>query len=77
MALSRIVLVLIPLSLLGDLHADIKKITDKFFAPGPIAIFVDAFVRGKGTLPVTHGPIRGLPRAWRRNVGEAPQTRPS
>ncbi|KAI8348323.1 hypothetical protein B0O80DRAFT_490033 [Mortierella sp. GBAus27b] len=65
----------IPLS--GDLHADIKRITDKFFAPGPIANFLDAFVRGKGTLPVTHGPIRGLSRAWRRNMGEAPQTRPS
>ncbi|KAI8359578.1 hypothetical protein B0O80DRAFT_233929 [Mortierella sp. GBAus27b] len=64
-----------PLS--GDLYADIKKITDKFFAPGPIANFLDAFVRGKGTLPVTNGPIRGLPRAWRRSMGESPQTRPS
>ncbi|KAF9091892.1 hypothetical protein BGX23_004802, partial [Mortierella sp. AD031] len=30
-------------SLSGDLRADIKKITDKFFAPGPIANFLDAF----------------------------------
>ncbi|KAF9917484.1 hypothetical protein FBU30_000739 [Linnemannia zychae] len=35
-----------PLS--GDLHADIKKITDKFFAPGPIVDFLDAFVKGEG-----------------------------
>ncbi|KAF9979805.1 hypothetical protein BGZ65_005991 [Modicella reniformis] len=62
---------------IGDFYADIKKITDRFFAPGPIASFLDAFVRGKGTLPVTNGLIRGLPRAWRRNMGEAPQTRPS
>ncbi|KAG0365754.1 hypothetical protein BGX24_003978 [Mortierella sp. AD032] len=26
----------------GDLHADIKRITDKFFAPGPIVDFLDA-----------------------------------
>ncbi|KAG9064225.1 hypothetical protein KI688_003413 [Linnemannia hyalina] len=31
----------------GDLHADIKKITDKFFMPGAdIAKFLDAFVKG-------------------------------
>ncbi|KAG0248329.1 hypothetical protein BG011_000187 [Mortierella polycephala] len=37
-----------PLS--GDLRVDIKKITDKFFAPGtPIANFLNAFVRGQGT----------------------------
>ncbi|KAG0339835.1 hypothetical protein BG000_001232 [Podila horticola] len=46
-----------PLS--GDLHADIKKITDKFFAPGPITTFLNAFVRGEGALPVTTGTIRG------------------
>ncbi|KAF9924400.1 hypothetical protein BGZ67_009274 [Mortierella alpina] len=56
-----------PLS--GDLHVDIKKIMDKFFAPGPIANFLDAYVRGEGALPVTTGPIRGLPRAWRRGFG--------
>ncbi|KAF9090917.1 hypothetical protein BGX27_002117 [Mortierella sp. AM989] len=64
--------------LTGDLHADIKTITEKFFAPGSdIAKFLDAFVKGKGQLPVTTGSIRGLPRAWRRNMGEAPETRPS
>ncbi|KAF9924655.1 hypothetical protein BGZ67_009152, partial [Mortierella alpina] len=64
-----------PLS--GDLHVDIKKITDKFFAPGPITNFLDAFVRGEGALPVTTGPIRGLPRAWRRNYGKPSESRPS
>ncbi|KAI1294265.1 hypothetical protein EDD11_008201, partial [Mortierella claussenii] len=53
-----------PLS--GDLHTDIKKITDRFFAPGPVVNFLDAFVKGEGTLPITSGSIRGLPRAWRR-----------
>ena len=62
---------------LGDLHVDIKKITDKFFAPGPIANFLEAFVRGEGALPVTTGPIRGLPRAWRRNYGKPSESRPS
>ncbi|KAF9984705.1 hypothetical protein BGZ65_012828 [Modicella reniformis] len=64
-----------PLS--GDLHADIKSITDKFFAPGPAADFLDAFVRGDRKLPVTEGSIRGLPRAWRRALGHPPKTRPS
>ncbi|KAG0355130.1 hypothetical protein BGZ54_001285 [Gamsiella multidivaricata] len=61
----------------GDLHADIKRITDKFFAPGPIVAFLDAFVKGEGALPITSGPIRGLPRAWRRGFGKAPESRPS
>ncbi|KAF9129862.1 hypothetical protein BGX30_013728 [Mortierella sp. GBA39] len=56
----------------GDLHADIKRITDKFFAPGSdIVKFLNAFVRDKVTLPVTTGPIQGLPRAWRRGFGIA------
>ncbi|KAF8923765.1 hypothetical protein BGZ58_002576 [Dissophora ornata] len=60
---------------LGDLRVDIKKITDKFFAPGtPVANFLHSFVRGHGTLPVTTGTIRGLPRAWRRAFGKALET---
>ncbi|KAG9319358.1 hypothetical protein KVV02_006291 [Mortierella alpina] len=59
----------------SDLHVDIK--VDKFFAPGPIANFLDAFVRGEGALPVTTGPIRGLPKAWRRNYGKPGESRPS
>ncbi|KAK3812540.1 MAG: hypothetical protein J3R72DRAFT_498661 [Linnemannia gamsii] len=42
-----------------------------------VANFLDSFVRGEGSLPVTTGPIRGLPRAWRRGFGKAPETRPS
>ncbi|KAK3806217.1 MAG: LOW QUALITY PROTEIN: hypothetical protein J3R72DRAFT_481266 [Linnemannia gamsii] len=64
-----------PLS--SDLHADIKRITDKFFAPGPIVDFLDSFVMGEGALPITSGPIRGLPRAWRRSFGKPADTRPS
>jgi len=62
---------------IGDLNTDIKKITDKFFAPRPITNFLDAFVKGESSLPATSEPIRGLPRAWRRNMGVAPITRPS
>ncbi|KAI8355057.1 hypothetical protein B0O80DRAFT_52621 [Mortierella sp. GBAus27b] len=64
-----------PLS--GDLHTDIKRITDKFFAPGPIANFLDAFVKGEGSLPTTSGSIHGLPRAWRRKLTTPSETRPS
>ncbi|KAF9536754.1 hypothetical protein EC957_009801 [Mortierella hygrophila] len=64
-----------PLS--GDLHADIKRIADKFFAPGPIANFLGTFVKGQGALPTTSGSIRGLPRAWRRGFGKPPENRPS
>ncbi|KAF9079315.1 hypothetical protein BGX23_004397, partial [Mortierella sp. AD031] len=61
-----------------DLHADVKKVTDRFFTPGSdITNFLDAFVRGEVTLPVTTGPIRGLPRAWRRGFGKPPENRPS
>ncbi|KAF8926898.1 hypothetical protein BGZ47_002487 [Haplosporangium gracile] len=64
-----------PLS--GDLHRDIKKITDKYFASGPITNFLDAFVKGEEALPTTSGSIRGLPRAWRRGFGHPAETRPS
>ncbi|KAF9583039.1 hypothetical protein BGW38_010369 [Lunasporangiospora selenospora] len=62
---------------LGDLHADIKTITEKSFAPGPIASFLDGFVKGDGHLPMTEEPIRGLPRAWRCGFRIAPDNRPS
>ncbi|KAF9325098.1 hypothetical protein BG006_011392 [Podila minutissima] len=64
-----------PLS--GDLHADIKRITDRFFASGPIVDFLGAFVRGEKKLPVTERSVRGLPKAWRRTFGHPPDTRPS
>ncbi|KAG9064270.1 hypothetical protein KI688_003458 [Linnemannia hyalina] len=61
----------------GKLRVDIKRITDEFFAPGPIADFLVEYVKGEGRLPTTSGPIRGLPRAWRRTFGKPPETRPS
>ena len=46
----------------GNLHADITKFTDKFFALGSdVADFLNAFVKGEGALPITSAPIRGLP----------------
>ncbi|KAG0346222.1 hypothetical protein BGZ54_005290, partial [Gamsiella multidivaricata] len=60
-----------------DLHTNIKRITDKFFAPGPVVDFLGAFVKGEGALPITSGSIRGLPRAWRRGFGIALENRPS
>ena len=62
---------------LGGLRVDIKKVTDEFFAPGPITNFLDAFVKGEGVLPITFGSIHGLPRAWLRGFGKPPETRPS
>ncbi|KAG0206419.1 hypothetical protein BGX33_007427 [Mortierella sp. NVP41] len=62
----------------GDLHADIKRIMDRFFAPGSdVAKFLDAFIKGEGHPPVTTAAIGGLPRAWLRGFGKAPATRPS
>ncbi|KAF9114427.1 hypothetical protein BGX30_006619, partial [Mortierella sp. GBA39] len=61
----------------GDLRIDIKRIMDKFFAPGPIVDFLNAFVRDEKHLDVTTGQIRGLPRAWRRQFGQPGDTRPS
>jgi len=60
----------------GDLRVDIKKITDKFFAPGTRTTnFLNSFVRGEGSLPLTTGPIAGLPRAWRRGFGVPAESR--
>ncbi|KAF9157252.1 hypothetical protein DFQ26_008943, partial [Actinomortierella ambigua] len=62
----------------GDLHTDIKRITDKFFAPGSnVATFLDRFVRGLENLPLTTGSVSGLPRAWPRNNDPRTDTRPS
>ncbi|KAG9069626.1 hypothetical protein KI688_010530 [Linnemannia hyalina] len=59
----------------GDLHSDIKKITDKFFAPGSdVAKFLDAFMGGQGALPTATGPILGLSSARRRGFGHPPET---
>ncbi|KAF9119198.1 hypothetical protein BGX30_004017 [Mortierella sp. GBA39] len=48
------------------------SLSDKFFAPGPIANFLDAFVNGGGVLPIISGSIRihGLPRAWHQGFGK-------
>jgi hypothetical protein len=36
--------------------------------------FLDAFVKGQGTLPKMTGPIQCLPSAWRRGIGHPPDT---
>ncbi|KAG0249364.1 hypothetical protein BGZ95_007572, partial [Linnemannia exigua] len=65
-----------PLS--GDLHTDIKRITDKFFAPGSdVTTFLNRFVRGLESLPLTTGSVSGLPRVWLRNNDPRADTRPS
>jgi len=61
----------------GDIHADVKRITDKFFAPGPNVDFIEALVKGEGALPITSGSMHGLPRAWRHGFGVAPENSPS
>ncbi|KAK3838833.1 MAG: hypothetical protein J3R72DRAFT_512002 [Linnemannia gamsii] len=56
-----------PLS--GDLHADIKRITERFFATGsPASAFLDAYVRGEFKLPTTTSGIKGLPKRFRSKV---------
>ncbi|KAI7815833.1 hypothetical protein BC939DRAFT_83289 [Gamsiella multidivaricata] len=65
-----------PLS--GDLRADIKKIADRFFAPGsPASAFLDAYVRGEKALPVTTTGIKGLPKVLRRGVVDSKDSGPS
>ncbi|KAG0068454.1 hypothetical protein BGZ89_004695 [Linnemannia elongata] len=62
----------------GDLRADIKRITDKIFAPGSDAAeLLDLFVRGLKNLPLTTGSVSGLPRVWPRNNGPPADTCPS
>ncbi|KAI1290548.1 hypothetical protein EDD11_009178, partial [Mortierella claussenii] len=65
-----------PLS--GDLRADIKKITDRFFTPGsPASLFLDEYVRSQQALPVTTTNVKGLPEVLRRGVMETVESRPS
>ncbi|KAG0276255.1 hypothetical protein BGZ97_010116, partial [Linnemannia gamsii] len=60
------------------LKADIKRITDKFFAPGSdVTTFLDRFVRGLENLELTTGSVSGLPRVWLRNNDPRADTRPS
>ncbi|KAG0047173.1 hypothetical protein BGZ89_005029, partial [Linnemannia elongata] len=62
----------------GDLRADIKKITDRFFATGSSASdFLDAYVRGEFKLPITTGGIKGLPKVLRRGVVDSQDSGPS
>ncbi|KAG0060064.1 hypothetical protein BGZ90_004177, partial [Linnemannia elongata] len=65
-----------PLS--GDLRVDINKIENKFFALGsPASLFLDAYVRGERSLPITTTGIKGLPKVLRRGVIENVESRPS
>ncbi|KAI1320735.1 hypothetical protein EDD11_010269 [Mortierella claussenii] len=57
--------------------ATTARITDTFFAPGPAAKFLDASVKGEGTLPVTSGSAGELPRAWRCGFVIAPEINPA
>ncbi|KAF9198247.1 hypothetical protein BGZ49_001001 [Haplosporangium sp. Z 27] len=58
----------------GDLSADIKKIADKFFAPGfSASIFLDSYVRGERILPVTTTGIKRLPKVLRRGIVDMDQ----
>ncbi|KAF9376201.1 hypothetical protein CPB97_010991 [Podila verticillata] len=61
--------VLVQRPLPGDLRVDIKKITDKFFAPGtPITDFLDAYVRGERHVPVTTTAGDPVPERFQSNV---------
>ncbi|KAG0334544.1 hypothetical protein BG004_000363, partial [Podila humilis] len=61
----------------GNPKADIKGITENFFAPGSATtIFLDRFVQGLEKLPLTTGRVAGLPRVWLRKHAPV-DTRPS
>ncbi|KAF9136606.1 hypothetical protein BGX30_011030, partial [Mortierella sp. GBA39] len=63
---------------LGGLKANIKRITDKFFAPGSdVTKFLDRFVQGLENLPLTTGAVSGLPTVKLRNKGRPADTHPS
>ncbi|KAG0344516.1 hypothetical protein BG004_004382, partial [Podila humilis] len=62
---------------IGNLKANIKRITEKFFAPGSdTTVFLDRFVQGLEKLPLTTGSIAGLPNVWLRKNPQV-DTRPS
>ncbi|KAF8970523.1 hypothetical protein BGZ46_010474, partial [Entomortierella lignicola] len=61
-----------------DLETIIRKVTARFFAnDSPAAVFLNEYVKGKATLPLTTQGIKGLPRAWRRGKTTAPESRPN
>ncbi|KAF9206818.1 hypothetical protein BGZ59_011483, partial [Podila verticillata] len=65
-----------PLS--GDLRVDIRKIANKFFATGSKhADFLDSYVQGKLSLPLTTSGVRGLPKVLRRGVVDTVDSGPS
>ncbi|KAF9578526.1 hypothetical protein BGW38_005623, partial [Lunasporangiospora selenospora] len=62
----------------GDLHADIKRIREKFFAAGSKhAEFLISYVQGKGSLPITEDGLRGLPMVLRRGAVDSEKAQPS
>ncbi|KAF9348111.1 hypothetical protein BGX34_002668, partial [Mortierella sp. NVP85] len=62
----------------GDLRANIKKIRGKFFGSGSIyAEFLDSYVQGQLSLPVTTTGVRGLPKVLRRGMVESQGTKPN
>ncbi|KAF9981364.1 hypothetical protein BGZ75_007369 [Mortierella antarctica] len=70
--------ILVQRPLPGDLKVDIKTITDRFFAVGsPASVFLDAYVKGEKTLPVTTAGIKGLPKVLRRGVVDSQDAGPS
>ncbi|KAF9090109.1 hypothetical protein BGX27_002332, partial [Mortierella sp. AM989] len=64
-----------------DLEATVKRISARFFADdSPAAIFLNEYVKGAKTLPVTtDSGIPQLPRAWRRGKTSEPtlESRPN
>ncbi|KAG0053077.1 hypothetical protein BGZ83_001720, partial [Gryganskiella cystojenkinii] len=65
----------------GEIAANIKTITDTFFAPQgsdvDVATFLDSFVRGQINIPLTTGNIPGLPNVKPRKNGSLVKTCPS
>lgn len=63
---------------LGDLRADIKRIADPYFATGsPASVFLNSYVHGEKSLPITTSGVKGLPIVLRRGVTAKVDSKPS
>ncbi|KAF9407785.1 hypothetical protein BGZ94_002558, partial [Podila epigama] len=61
-----------------DLRADIKRIADPYFATGsPASVFLNSYVHGEKSLPITTTGVKGLPIVLRRGVTAKVDSKPS
>ncbi|KAK3826537.1 MAG: hypothetical protein JOS17DRAFT_818452 [Linnemannia elongata] len=54
------------LAFIDELHKSLQILSVGM----PITDYIDSFLKGKGALSVTSGPIQGQPRVWHRKFGK-------